>query len=667
VFVDDVDEQVLANLAGSTEHAASLRAVQPRTFITVPLFGRGQVIGAFTFGMSVSSRRYTQDDVELAEELGRRAGMAIENALLFREAVDARQRAESAEQRMARLQATTASLARVMSPAEAGLTVLEQGLGMFGAEAGSLYVLAGDELHALSWLRRDQPPAMISLATKYPIAHVVRTGESLFINDREALATRFPEVSAVMLPNQQAAIVLPMIVEGRVIGAIGLNFMIPRTFSAEERRFADAMASQAALAIDRALLIERDRARANRAAFLDEASELLAGSLERERVLADLTRLVVPRFADWCAVELVDGESTKQVAVAHVDPSKVAWAIQLREKYPPDRAQQSGVYHVIRTGKPEIYPTVALEMLEAARRSDEHFEILKQLAIRSAMIVPLVASGKPIGAITLVWAESGHHYTQSDLDLFTELAHRAALAVENSQLYLDLQHAVQVRDDFLAAAGHELKTPLAALLMQVQSMQRQLEKNIVPTNMVQRLEKAARAGTRLERLIDELLDVSRITAGRLHLEPAAMQLDELVHEVVERFVDQAASAGCTITVEAAPVTGIWDRARIDQVVSNLVGNALKYGRGHSVEVNVAARNGDAVLRIVDHGIGIAAGEQQKIFERFERAVQNRDFGGFGLGLWIARQIVEASGGTIEVDSSPGEGATFTVMLPRGDA
>jgi signal transduction histidine kinase len=203
--------------------------------------------------------------------------------------------------------------------------------------------------------------------------------------------------------------------------------------------------------------------------------------------------------------------------------------------------------------------------------------------------------------------------------------------------------------------------------MHVDSMQRQLKKNIVPSNLFQRLEKASLAGTRLERLIDELLDVSRITAGRLQLEPAPMQLDELVREVVDRFLDQAASSGCVITVEAEPVVGTWDRARIDQVVSNLVANALKYGRGQPVEVAVGAKNGSAVLRIVDHGIGIAAEEQQRIFERFERAVANRDFGGFGLGLWIARQIVETSGGTIEVASAPGAGATFTVRLPRGAA
>lgn len=667
VFIEDVDDRVLANLAGSTGHAAALRSVQPRTFITVPLFGRGHVIGAFTFGMSVSARTYTRDDVELAEELGRRAGMAIENARLFREAVDARRRAELAEQRMRRLQLTTAALARTMSSAQAGLTVLEQGLGMFGAVAGVVYVRRDGELHALASLHREASPATLPLDVAIPIPYVARTGDSLFLRDREEMVARFPESAPIVPANLSAVMVLPLAVEGSVLGAIAHNFDFPRTFSPEDRQFGEAMAAQAAIAIHRALLLERDRALANRAAFLDEASALLAGSLERERVLDDLTRLVVPRFADWCAVELVDGPTTKQVAVAHVDPDKIVWARQLREDYPPDRGRPTGVYQVIRSGKPELHTNIPTEMLERASVDEEHLALLQKLDMRSALIVPLVASGKPLGAMTLVWAESGHRYSQSDLDLFTELAHRAALAVENAQLYRELQQAVQVRDDFLAAAGHELKTPLAALLMHVDSMRRQLEKNIVPSNLYQRLQKASGTGLRLERLIDELLDVSRITAGRLQLEPAPMQLDELVRDVVERFVDQASSAGCTLAVRTEPVTGTWDRARIDQVVSNLIANALKYGRGAPVEVSVGAKDKAAILRVVDHGIGVAAAEQQRIFERFERVVENRDFGGFGLGLWIARQIVATSGGSIDVSSAPGKGATFTVLLPRGDA
>lgn len=662
VHVAHVDDRALANLAATTDHAAALREIAPTTFISVPLIGRGQVLGAVTLGMSSSRRTYAPEDIALAEELGRLAGMTIDNARLFRNAVDERARAERAELRTARLQATTAALGRVMTPGEAGAAVLEQGLGVFGAADGGVFVIEHERVRALAMLR-TVPDVDFPLEAELPVAWSARTGRHLFLEDRRALLEQFPHVEPHATDTVQSAIVLALSVKGVVLGAIGMSFTEPRTFSPEERQFAESIAAQCALAIDRALLMQRERAAAARSAFLGAASELLASSLDPERVLEELVQLVVPRLADWCAVEMIEGESTRQLAVAHVDPEKVKWAAQLRDKYPPDRASPRGLYEVLRTGKPEIYPMIPAELLEAAAVDAEHLALIRQLQMRSAIIVPLLTSGRPIGAMTLVWAESGNHYTPSDLELFTELAHRAALAVENARLYRDLRQAVQVRDDFLAAAGHELKTPLAALLMQLNSLQRLILRDAAPANLGQRLDKAASAGSRLERLIDELLDVSRITAGRLRLEAEPMHLDELVRDVVDRFAEQAASAGCSIALRTIPVHGTWDRLRIDQVVSNLVANALKYGTGAPIEIDLSAHGPDAILAVTDHGIGIAVEEQAKIFERFERAVENRDFGGFGLGLWIARQIVEASHGTIEVTSAPAEGARFVVRLP----
>jgi len=225
------------------------------------------------------------------------------------------------------------------------------------------------------------------------------------------------------------------------------------------------------------------------------------------------------------------------------------------------------------------------------------------------------------------------------------------------------EEAVLVRDDFLAMAGHELRTPLTGLLMQMQSVQRTM-RNDPTANVAERLEKAIRNGLRLEKLISQLLDVSRIAAGRLSLEPESFDLAGLVKEVVARFSDTRLITDSPITLRAeASVHGIWDRERIDQVITNLVSNAIKYGRGKPVEVELARGTSHAVLRVTDHGIGIDVAHQDKIFQRFERAVAAREFGGIGLGLWITRQIVEASGGTIEVNSSPGAGATFTIRLP----
>ena len=225
----------------------------------------------------------------------------------------------------------------------------------------------------------------------------------------------------------------------------------------------------------------------------------------------------------------------------------------------------------------------------------------------------------------------------------------------------EAQLAVQLRDEFLATAGHELRTPLSALLMQVQGLARSAR--VEDPKLKQRLEKAATAGERLEKLITQILDVSRINVGRLVLDRERMRLDDVVRDVIDRFADLAAEAQCPVVLRLKPVEGLWDRVRLEQVITNLVTNALKYGKGNMVEVETLPEGESAVLRIVDHGIGIASDDQKRIFERFERAKGTREYGGFGLGLWISRSIVEAMGGSISVRSVPGEGSTFAVKLP----
>jgi PAS domain S-box-containing protein len=227
-----------------------------------------------------------------------------------------------------------------------------------------------------------------------------------------------------------------------------------------------------------------------------------------------------------------------------------------------------------------------------------------------------------------------------------------------------LEESIRARDDFLAIAGHELKTPLAALLMQLQSLQRTAGTRL-PARVGERLDKVAAAGTRLRRLVDQLLDVSRLTAGGLRLEPEQVDLSELVEEIVTRVTETSTRPMGSVIVRSEPhVIGLWDHERMEQAIENLVENAIKYGQGKPVEIDLGTVGPEVVLRVTDHGVGIDEDQQKRIFDRFERAVSTRDFGGLGLGLWIARRVVEASGGRIAVRSAPGEGATFTVRLPN---
>ncbi len=224
----------------------------------------------------------------------------------------------------------------------------------------------------------------------------------------------------------------------------------------------------------------------------------------------------------------------------------------------------------------------------------------------------------------------------------------------------EAQVAVQVRDEFISVASHELRTPLAALLMHIESLRRTAQPDDSAPRLRARLEKAAQAGQRLETLMNQMLDVSRISAGHLDLDPEPFHLEELVRDIAERFAEEV-----EIDLRVQPdVSGVWDRGRIDQVLTNLVSNAVKYGHGKPIEIELSAGEREAAIRVTDRGIGIEPDKLSRIFEPFERAVRAREFGGFGLGLYIARQIVEASGGRIEVESRPGQGSTFTVRLPR---
>ncbi|HZZ83854.1 MAG TPA: CHASE domain-containing protein [Anaeromyxobacteraceae bacterium] len=241
---------------------------------------------------------------------------------------------------------------------------------------------------------------------------------------------------------------------------------------------------------------------------------------------------------------------------------------------------------------------------------------------------------------------------------------QAALAEENARLLRRAEEAVRARDDFLSLASHELKTPLTALRLQAHALARNAAA-LAPEALPSRAEGIRRSTDRMARLVETLLDLSRINAGGLSIEPVEADLSRVVHEVAERFADEAHRAGCQLVVLAPDVLGgRWDPLRLDHVVTNLVANAIKYGPGKPVEVLLEEEGDRARLVVRDRGIGIAPVDQRRIFGRFERAVAGTAFGGFGLGLWIARQTVEAHGGTISVESAAGQGATFTVVLPR---
>ncbi len=243
-----------------------------------------------------------------------------------------------------------------------------------------------------------------------------------------------------------------------------------------------------------------------------------------------------------------------------------------------------------------------------------------------------------------------------------DLTERRNLEAERLQL-ARTQEAIRLRDEFLSIASHELKTPLTAMQLQLHGV-RELASS-VDDKLVQRIERALRAGDRLASQIEALLDVSRLATGKLALKPERFNLVEAAEEVIEHLHDSASRVGCTLKLIPPPhaVFGTWDRFRVEQILTNLVSNAIKYAPGGPIEVNIAKAGDSALLEVRDHGPGLDESDVSRIFGRFERGSTTSPHGGMGLGLYIAQQIAEAHGGAVSASKVEKDGARFTVSLP----
>ena len=403
-------------------------------------------------------------------------------------------------------------------------------------------------------------------------------------------------------------------------------------------------------------------------AFLADASKLLSASLDFKRTMRNVARPAVPHIADWCAVDMLTGLRTVELlAVAHVDPEKVHWAEELRRRDPVELDRPTGLPRVLRTGRPEFYPVITDELLVATAKDEQALALARSIGFSSAMIVPLPGREHTIGAITFVTAESGRHYTAADLHMAEELASRAALAIENSRLYSESQRAVAVRDDFIAAASHELKTPVTSLKLYNQMLER-LAARRGDGRTGRYLGRMNAQIDRLTLLINDLLDVSRIEAGTLELRREEVELRSLVHEVVDAVQVTADRHRIDVMGEVSrPVSG--DRERLGQVVTNLLANAVKYSPGaERVAVRLAESEEGAVIEVEDFGIGIDAEHLDRVFDRFFRVSSDdeKTFPGLGMGLFISQEIVRRHGGTLRVTSKKGSGSVFRVVIPFGE-
>jgi PAS domain S-box-containing protein len=418
---------------------------------------------------------------------------------------------------------------------------------------------------------------------------------------------------------------------------------------------------------ERARLLEEVTRAGRTQRFLAQASQQLAASLDYEATLARIAKLAVPEVADWCAVDLLEDGNLRRVSVAHVDAEKVELVRDLAHRYPPDPASKYGAPHVVRTARSEFMAEISDALLVESARDEEHLAILRRLGLRSYISTPIVHRGSTLGVISFVSAESELRYGEGDVLVVEELALRIATAIENAKLYSEAQAAVRSREDLLAIVSHDLRSPLAAIAMSAEALALTLPADA--GRSINRALLAMRRSTgQMERLIGDLLDTASIQAGRLSVEARGTELFGMLCEALERHEPMASEADLRLASDVDAIRNtqvVCDRQRILQALSNLLGNAIKFTPpGGTVTLSGSISGGEAIICVADTGPGVSSEELEQVFQPYwTRERQGKQ--GIGLGLYIAKGIIEAHGGRIGFDSEPDSGATFRFTLPLG--
>ena len=748
-----VDSDVIASHSKDAEHAQLIRAIGIRSHLAVPLVARGVIVGVISLGITDSDRQYTEADVQLAEELARRAALAIDNARLYRGAqveLEERRRVEaelSLSNRRVRALVDQSALSMQVLRAD-GHTVqvnaawerlwgvtLEQisdynlledpqlearGIAghirrAFAGEAVEIPAIRYDPNQTIPDRSRNPNPTRWVRAFAYPIRdeagavrEVVLVHED--VSDRmhaqEKLEASEERLRLALLGGRMS--VWEWDVESRRVECSGNA----REFWGASIEHADdfvaathpddrpALAEVTRRAVEEGVPYEAEhrirrgggavgwvqtRARVLRgqlerpsriigvtvditerktaeqaANLLADLGPLLGASLDPAVTLADLGQLVVPRFADWYVVDLLDERGAlSRVAAHHPDPKRLALAMELFRRYPPRRQSRAGAWHVIETGAAEWAESISDEVLRAVAYDAEHLGILRALELGSYISVPLVARGATLGVMSFV-LDGQRRFRAADVELAKELASRVAVALDNARLYQRLRDEERRKDDFLATLGHELRNPLAPLRTGLELLDRQSGAPSERTRAMMR-----RQVGHMVRLIDDLLDLSRITRGTIELRRESLDLSVLVGSALEVSRPLLDEAGLQVAVElpTPPPRVHGDGTRLAQVLSNLLNNAARYTpRGGRVDVSARVDAREVRIEVRDTGIGISRELLDRVFEMFTQV--ERGGGGLGIGLTIVRRLVELHGGRVWIESEgQGRGSCAVVCLP----
>jgi PAS domain S-box-containing protein len=416
--------------------------------------------------------------------------------------------------------------------------------------------------------------------------------------------------------------------------------------------------------------IYRRKTREDKLQFMIESAKILSLTSNLRRRLYEKARLAVPALADWCAIDIVrEGNIIERAVTVHRDPEKLIYAEDLLKRFPPDPKATTGIYNIIRTGKPEFYPTLPQELIDAsldklpAERRNESLEILKYLQLSSVMTIPISAHGRVLGVMTLAYAESGRIYTEDDLLFFQEFCNHLGVLFDNEQLYEEITRKDKAKDLFLASLSHELRNPLAPIKNSLEL----LKLRDITGEVREEIDTIEHQFDHMAKLLNDLLDVTRFTQDKIEIAPRAVELRRLVDRSLKSTDALLRIADITLhyTYSSSAIQVWADETRIEQAITNLMNNAAKYTpSGGSIWVDIEREGDYAIIKIRDNGEGIDPRDLPRIFEMYYQGRDRNHASGLGIGLLLVQRIITMHGGTIEAHSEGrGRGSEFIIKLP----
>lgn len=581
----------------------------------------GERLGTFC-AIDGQPRQWRDEEIATLRDLAAAAATEIELRLsLIRARETARALEQSNRDREEVLDATSDGIYTVDSRGVLRL-VNRAAAELLGYEPSEMMGLNAHNLFHHSHLDGTQYPE-----SACPIARAARTGQAVLVTD-EVLWRK----DGSPLPVSYAS--SPVWRDGTLVGAV-----VRFTDVSEHRRATQGLG------------------------MLAETGRLLASSLDLDATMRMVAELAVASFAEIAVVDLVEGDAIRRIVASHADDRLVALLDDIRAQSPrPDDGSPQA--RVMGSGEPLLIEEVSDDWLESVARSDDHHAAVRQLALRSLLIVPLLARKNSVGTLTLLRTTARPAFDERDREVAEELGRRAALAVESARLYDAAREATRARDDLLGVVSHDLRNPLNAIVMASSFL---LE--VLPPQDREFERKQAsvirRAAERANRLIQDLLDIRRIEGGQLVLDLRSYPVRLLIDEAIDLACASRSARDARIergTIDAT-LTASVDRDRVLQALGNLISNAVKFTPSDGRITVGAQRRGERVaIAVADTGAGIAAEHMSKLFDRYWQA-NRRDRRGVGLGLSIVKGIVDAHGGEIIVTSAPGEGSVFTLSLP----